>query len=147
MGREAMVRLNSQPAKFDGIRLENCGLVFLSTPHSGTTQADWNDFLVNVSELTIGVRSHEIVEELRSFNPSSVDSGEAFDTMRVKPPFHCFCEAEKTTLFGKHRIVISPPLRLSCAYFVLDSVASVCRLLWAYCRQNSECGSSQNQQV
>ena len=105
VGREAMIRLNTQPAKFDGVKLENCGLLFLSTPHSGTTQADWNELLLNLSEFLLGVRSNEIVHQLQSFNPSSVDSEEAFSTMKFQPPFHCFCEGEKTVLKGKSRTV------------------------------------------
>ncbi len=105
VGREAMWRLNTQAAKFDGIKLENCGLIFLSTPHSGTTQADWNEFLVNLSEFTFGVRSHEIVDELRSFNHSSVDSAENFTAMVPRPPFHCFCEGESTSVGGRNRMV------------------------------------------
>ncbi len=109
-----MVRLNTQPAKFSGIRLEDCGILFLSTPHQGSTQADWNEFLVSLSELTLGVRSHAIVDELRSFNPSSVDSQEAFTTMRVIPPFRCLCESNKTVAAGKSRTVFRPvePQRL-----------------------------------
>lgn len=100
-----MIPLNTQPAKFDGVKLEDCGLLFLSTPHSGTTQADWNEFLLNLSELVLGVRGHEIIHQLQSFNTSSVDSEEAFSTMRVQPPFHCFCEGEKTMVGGKSRTV------------------------------------------
>ena len=100
-----MIRLNTHPAKFDGVRLENCGLLFLSTPHAGTAQADWNEFFLNLSELVLGVRNHEIVHQLQSFNTLFVDSEEAFSTMKVQPPFHCFCEGEKTVLNGKSRIV------------------------------------------
>ncbi|KAL8938801.1 MAG: hypothetical protein Q9216_003701 [Gyalolechia sp. 2 TL-2023] len=81
VAREAMIRLHRYSKNYDGVRLKLCGLVFLSTPHSGTTEADWNQFLSNLSEATLGVRSHAIVDELRSFNPSSVDSEEAFAAM------------------------------------------------------------------
>ncbi len=100
-----MIRLNTQPAKFDGVKLKHCGLLFLSTPHSGTTQADWNEFLLSISELVVGLRNHELIRQLQSFNASSVDSEEAFSTMKVQPPFHCFCEGEKTMVGGKSRTV------------------------------------------
>jgi triacylglycerol esterase/lipase EstA (alpha/beta hydrolase family) len=105
VARQAMIRLNAQQEKFDGIKIGNCGILFLSTPHSGTTQADWNDFLVNLSEMMIGVRSHTIVDELRSFNPSSVDSQEAFT--KIKIPFYCLCEGDKTKVAGKYLTVCS----------------------------------------
>ena len=100
-----MARLHRQPTQFDGIKLENCGLLFLSTPHYGTTEADWNQFLLSLSEITFGVRSHAIIDQLKSFNLTSVDSEEDFATMSVVPPFHCFCEGGKTDVAGKSRIV------------------------------------------
>ena len=105
-----MMRLNTQATKFDGIKLENCGLLFLSTPHFGTTQADWNGFLTNLCELVLGVRSHEIIDQLRSFNHSSVDSVEAFGAMTVAPPFRCLCEGDGTRVGGTYRqvSVLSP---------------------------------------
>ena len=105
VARQAMVRLSTNPKKFDGLTLDRCGLLFLSTPHSGTTQADWNAFLMNVSELTVGVRSHEIVDQLRSFNPASVDSQDAFSAMERAPPLYCLVESEKTSVAGKARTV------------------------------------------
>ena len=105
VARQAMVRLQTQPNKFDGLKLIHCGLLFLSTPHSGTTQADWNNFLMSVSELTIGVRSHAIVDQLRSFNPASVDSEEAFSAMERAPPSYCLVEGEKTKVAGRARTV------------------------------------------
>lgn len=114
VGRHAMLRLNVQPAKFKGIGLEQCGLLFLSTPHSGTTQADWNAFLVSLCELTMGVRSHAIVDQLQSFNPSSVDSEEAFTTMKKIPPYYCLCEGDRTKVLGMNRLV-----RQQSAFFLL----------------------------
>ena len=105
VGRQAMVRLQTHPNKFDGLKLKHCGLLFLSTPHSGTTQADWNTFLMSVSELTIGVRSHAIVDQLRSFNPASVDSEDAFLAMERCPPMYCLVEGEKTKVAGRARTV------------------------------------------
>lgn len=100
-----MIRLHRQASQFEGIKLNMCGLVFLSTPHSGTTEADWNQFLLSISEITLGVRSHAIVDQLKSFNSSSVDSEEEFAAMSTVPPFHCFCEGEKTLIVGKYRTV------------------------------------------
>lgn len=105
--REAMIRLHRHASQFDGIELDMCGLIFLSTPHSGTTEADWNQFLLSLSELTLGVRSNVIVEQLSSFNPFSVDSGEEFAAMVKVPPFHCFCEGVKTAIAGKNRTVVT----------------------------------------
>lgn len=107
VAREAMIRLHHFPKNYDGIALGQCGLVFLSTPHSGTTKADWNQFLMNLSEMTLGVRSHAIVDELRSFNPSSVDSDEAFSSMPKVTPFHCFCEGNRTSVAGTYQQIVT----------------------------------------
>ena len=105
VARQAMIRLSTNPMKFDGLKLDRCGLFFLSTPHSGSTQADWNAFLLNACELTLGVRSHEIIKQLQSSNPSSVDSQDAFSAMIRAPPISCLVEGEKTTVAGKARTV------------------------------------------
>ena len=105
VGREAMIRLHRHAKQFDGIELDLCGLIFLSTPHSGTTQADWNDFLLSLSEITLGVRSHAIIDQLKSFNPASVDGEEEFAAMTSAPPFYCFSEGNKTFVGGKLRLV------------------------------------------
>ncbi|KAI4131528.1 MAG: hypothetical protein LQ338_001162 [Usnochroma carphineum] len=107
VAREAMVRLDRHSRQFDGIELELCGLIFLSTPHSGTTEADWNGFLLILSEMVLGVRPREIVNELKSFNTSSVDSEEDFTAMSDVPPFHCFCEGDKTFVAGKYRQIVT----------------------------------------
>jgi pimeloyl-ACP methyl ester carboxylesterase len=114
VAREAMLRLNSFPDKFDGIKLEKCGLVFLSSPHSGSMEADWNDLLANLLESTIGLRSHDILDQLRPFNHLSVDSSEAFASMKVIPPFHCFVEGNRTKIAGKDRMVGVMTLRHHC---------------------------------
>lgn len=99
-----MIRLDRLPHKFPNIRLENCGLLFLSTPHSGTTEADWNKYLVDIAELTAGLRP-EIINGLRPFNRSSVDSQEHFATMKEIPPFFCLCESNKTKVGPSLRYV------------------------------------------
>ena len=108
VGRQAMIRLHYLPEKFFGITLGKCGLLFLSTPHVGSQQADWSNFLVSVLEVTAGLKSRFIVDELRTLNPSSVDSIEAFRNMKKDkkvPPFICLCEGNKTKKGGKERMV------------------------------------------
>jgi hypothetical protein len=87
-----MVRLNAHPEKYHGIRVENCGLLFLGTPHSGTVQADWNDFVAGIAVL-FGVR-FDVVDSLRSFNGFSVESKEAFGSLPQQPP----CETKLVTI-------------------------------------------------
>ncbi|KAL9595847.1 MAG: hypothetical protein Q9219_006189 [cf. Caloplaca sp. 3 TL-2023] len=105
--RESMIRLHRHSGHFDNIELSKCGMVFLSTPHSGTTEADWNQFLLNLCEITLGVRAHAIVNELKSFNPSAVDSEEEFRAMPKMPPLHCFCEGDRTSVAGAYRLIVT----------------------------------------
>jgi hypothetical protein len=99
-----MIRLNSFSHLFDGINVKQCALLFLSTPHSGSTEADWNRYLVDVAELTFGIRS-KAVDALRSFNPQSTHSCEDFGNMSIQPPYACFYETRATKVMGLNRHV------------------------------------------
>jgi hypothetical protein len=108
VGRQAMIRLHYLPEKFPGITLRKCGLLFLSTPHVGSHEADWSDFLVSILEVAAGLQSKLIVDELRTLSPSSVDSTEAFRSMekdKKVPPFICLCEGNKIKKGGRERMV------------------------------------------
>jgi hypothetical protein len=81
------------------IKLSQFGIVFLATPHSGSTIADWNNFLVATAHAVGGVRT-QAVEKLRSFNPASVWDTSAFLNLDPCPPFHCFAEGRKMRVKG-----------------------------------------------
>ena len=101
---QAMVHLNAHPEKSHGIRVENCGLLFLGTPHSGTVQADWNDFVAGIAVL-FGIR-FDVVDSLRSFNGFGVESKEAFRSLPQQPPYFCLCETKMVTVAaGVSRLV------------------------------------------
>ena len=104
VARLAMAGMHSMPEKFKGLSLEECGMLFLSTPHLGSQEADRSPFLVALGEGLVGLRSG-VVKELQSFNMSSVDNTEIFQAMKVKPAFQCFCESEPTSVLGKSRQV------------------------------------------
>lgn len=82
-----------------GITLSNTGLVFLATPHTGTTRADWGDFLVAVAAVTSGLRKH-VLDSLRAFNPESVWDKKAFLKLEPRPPFKCFAEGRRMKIKG-----------------------------------------------
>jgi hypothetical protein len=100
-----MIRLNADQDDFPGIRVENCGMLFLATPHSGTIQADWNKYLLGLAELG-GVRK-DVLQDLHSFNGFSVESKKAFRKIPAKPPFFCFSETKKVKIAGEYRLVSS----------------------------------------
>ncbi|PVH79970.1 hypothetical protein DL98DRAFT_629699 [Cadophora sp. DSE1049] len=91
------------PHLFDGIKSNLCGLIFLSTPHSGSGEADWNKYLVNVIEIIGGVRADAIVNSLRTFNPLSTCANEDFGNMKISPPYECFYETRETKVAGASR--------------------------------------------
>jgi hypothetical protein len=139
VSREAMIRLHFFPHKFDGIKLENCGLVFLSTPHSGSVEADWNSFLANILESTVGLRTHAIIDQLRPFNPFSVDSSEAFSNMRITPPIFCFVEGDKTHVAGKKRMVCSEYTSFVNILIIVDRHSEFSGPLWPHSGEDTWC--------
>jgi hypothetical protein len=98
-----MIRLNGYPRLFNGIRLNQCAIIFLATPHLGSDLADWNKYLVDLAELIGDVRADAIVSPLRSLNPLSVTANEDFGNMRVHVPYECYYETELTKVAGKNR--------------------------------------------
>jgi hypothetical protein len=108
-----MIRLHQPSEDYMGLDLKFCGLLFLATPHSGTTVADWNIFLVDALEIAAGVRSDAIVKHLQSFNPASVESQNAFAKVRKSnqrkfPVIKCLCESVKTRVGLRHVMVGFP---------------------------------------
>jgi hypothetical protein len=85
-----MARLHLTP-NCENITLSQCAIVFLATPHSGSTKADWSNFLVATAQVIGGVRP-ETVKTLQSFNTASVWDTAAFLNLDPCPPFRCFAE-------------------------------------------------------
>jgi hypothetical protein len=102
-----MIRLNKYTEDFRGIELRNCGLLFVSTPHSGSSEADWNKYIVDIAELFLGVRSDTLVKRLQSFNNWAVEKKREFGNLKPLPPFFCLCEGKKTRVGLKLRTVSS----------------------------------------
>ena len=98
--KQALVMLAQQPKGYPRLSHQNCGALFLSTPHSGSTAADWSGPLLGLAEWAFGLRQREVVERLQSFNDSGVASKEAFAQIHPQPPFECLCEGDRT-LVGK----------------------------------------------
>ncbi|KAF7888617.1 uncharacterized protein EAF02_003158 [Botrytis sinoallii] len=99
VARQAMVELDKygSQSEYNGISPAKCALLFLSTPHSGSLEADWSDFLTDIAQLTMGVRK-EIVKTLGSFNPMSTESQREFMNMNIIPPFDAFFETRVTSV-------------------------------------------------
>ena len=93
-----MIRLKAYPKQHPGIKIEDCGLLFLGTPHSGTTLADWNSFLLGIAAVT-GIRA-DLIKELRSFNGFGVEAKEAFNSIIPRPPYYCICETLGVNIGG-----------------------------------------------
>ncbi|CAJ0552269.1 Ff.00g062480.m01.CDS01 [Fusarium sp. VM40] len=104
VARKAMSQLPTSNVK--GISLSTTGCVFLATPHTGTTRADWGDFLVAVAAVTSGLRQ-DVLNSLRAFNPESVWDKKAFLKLEPRPPFKCFAEARKMKIKGTLQHVVT----------------------------------------
>ncbi|RSL59320.1 hypothetical protein CEP53_005862 [Fusarium sp. AF-6] len=91
--------------RYPGLNISQVGLVFLATPHIGSSIADWNDPAVAAAGIFLGVRS-EIVNALKSFGDSAVEDGSLFLALSPRPPFRCFAEGRKMdTKIGLKHVV------------------------------------------
>lgn len=98
-----MILLYTYPKKYPHIRIEDCGLLFLGTPHSGTTLANWNAFLSGIAAVA-GIRT-DVIDKLRSFNGFGVESKEAFSNIMPCPPHYCLHETRCISIGGKSALV------------------------------------------
>lgn len=101
-----MIQLNNYSQLYENISLKRCALLFLSTPHSGLTEANWNKYLVDIAQLGFGLRSNQVTITLRSHNPQSVNSREEFESLNPKPPYICLYETQSTNIRGLNCQVI-----------------------------------------
>ncbi|KAM0083609.1 hypothetical protein ACKRZS_004194 [Fusarium odoratissimum] len=103
--RKAMARLHPTH-NCQNIKLSQCGIVFLATPHSGSTKADWSNFLVATAHTIGGVRP-ETVKTLQAFNTASVWDTAAFLNIEPCPPFRCFAEGLKMRVKGTNQHIVT----------------------------------------
>ncbi|TVY69839.1 Protein SERAC1 [Fusarium oxysporum f. sp. cubense] len=127
--RKAMARLYPTP-NCQNIKLSQCGIVFLATPHSGSTKADWSSFLVATAHTIGGVRA-ETVKTLQSFNTASVWDTAAFLNLEPCPPFRCFAEGLKMRVKGTNQHIVtqaSATLGKYQAHMIMDvDHSSICK--------------------
>ncbi|KAF5254431.1 hypothetical protein FANTH_689 [Fusarium anthophilum] len=102
---KAMARLHLN-ASCQNIKLPQCGIVFLATPHSGSTKADWSNFIVATAHTIGGVRP-ETVKILESFNTTSVWDTAEFLNLDPCPPFRCFAEGLKMRVKGTKQHIVT----------------------------------------
>jgi len=107
-----MIRLAQFPEEHRGLDLRQCGLLFLSTPHSGSNEASWNKYFRYLGD-AFGLRSDSFSNMLKTFNEQSVQSKEYFGTINPAPPFECLYETRITRIGCIPRRLPSKPARLT----------------------------------
>ncbi|KAL5617889.1 hypothetical protein FOVSG1_000111 [Fusarium oxysporum f. sp. vasinfectum] len=120
-GEKAMARIHLTP-NCQNIKLSQCGILFLATPHSGATKADWSNFLVATAHTIGGVRP-ETVKTLQSFNTASVWDTAAFLNLSPCPPFRCFAEGLRMRVKGTNQHIVtqaSATLGKDQAFMIMD---------------------------
>ncbi|KAF5606142.1 uncharacterized protein FSUBG_6256 [Fusarium subglutinans] len=127
--RKAMAQLHPT-SNYTNITISQCGIVFLATPHSGSTKADWSNFLVATAHTIGGVRP-ETVRILQAFNTASVWDTAAFFDLDPCPPFRCFAEGLKMRVKGTNQHIVtqaSATLGTRQAYMIMDvDHSSICK--------------------
>jgi hypothetical protein len=74
---------------------QGCGILFLGTPHHGSSEADWNPLPRFVAEVLFGFRMEAITNEmLSSFNSHTVKNATIWE--EIPCPFECLVESRKT---------------------------------------------------
>ena len=101
-----MIQLGRDPDQHAGVRLKQCGLLFLATPHSGATAADTNPYLAQLAELA-GFRAVAITRLLETFNNNSVIGKRDFGRLQPAPPYICVYETRLTPV-KLRKIYVSP---------------------------------------
>ena len=100
-----MIRLGEVPGQYEGLDLNQCGLLFLGTPHSGTVGANWNDLLIELAKIGKVGRGRDFTRMLSAFNQESVGAKERFGLLQPVPPFICVYETQRTPVKGTERTV------------------------------------------
>ncbi|KAI9904940.1 hypothetical protein N3K66_001469 [Trichothecium roseum] len=122
--REAMVRLHSAPGSYPSLDVRLCGLLFLSTPHSGSAAADWNSYLVELAQNIGKTRARAVTTLLGSFNDESRKTKERFGLISPAPPYVCLGETRATKVKGS-TVMDTAPTYIQ----VVDYLESVSRKL------------------
>ncbi|KAF5713070.1 hypothetical protein FMUND_8089 [Fusarium mundagurra] len=126
---EAMPQLYPT-SNYENITLSQCGIVFLATPHRGSTKADWSNFLVATAHTIGGVRP-KTVRILQAFNTASVYDTASFFKLIPCPPFQCFAEGLKMRVRGTNQHIVtqaSATLGTRQAHMIMDvDHSSICK--------------------
>jgi hypothetical protein len=83
---------------YECISFDSCGLLFLSTPHSGSPIADLDKYLSYVTGPFLGFRTSAIVNLLQTYSKQSESSRKKFESLDPQPPFFCLSEGRKTKI-------------------------------------------------
>ncbi|KAI0387075.1 hypothetical protein F5Y04DRAFT_242956 [Hypomontagnella monticulosa] len=111
VAREAMLELNRdarlrKSRLYDGLEPQYCGLLFLATPHSGSLIGIWNDYLIQLAQLS-GLRAHDFSQILGAFNGSSRISKRDFGLLDPPIPFECLYETRKMRVGAGKEIIVT----------------------------------------
>ncbi|RYP11187.1 hypothetical protein DL764_000212 [Monosporascus ibericus] len=105
--REAMIQLHDFPGRYQGLGVDQCGLLFLSTPHSGATAADWNDYMLELAEHIGKIRGRDFTQMLGSFNNESRKAKERFGLINPIPPYVCLGETRESSVRGYSKMIVT----------------------------------------
>ncbi|KAI1100332.1 hypothetical protein F4804DRAFT_348598 [Jackrogersella minutella] len=117
VSRLAMSRFQSLPRTFADVPivLDQCGLLFLSTPYYGTEFSGLHRFWSRLVQVVVNVQIDltilDYLDNLETFNLSMSEVMKTWNEMDITPAVRCLCEADKTAVFrsGPDIEVVSLP--------------------------------------
>jgi hypothetical protein len=96
---------------YECISFGSCGLLFLSTPHSGSRLADLDKYLFGVTGPLLRLRTDAIVHLLQTYSKESESSRKKFESLDPQPPFFCLSEGRRTKI-GFMQSEVRPLIRM-----------------------------------
>ena len=79
--KRAMIEASPAKARHVDIFNSACGIVFLATPHRGSSKASIGKMLVNISKVSLRQNKTQLLAELERDNPSLTDLTEDFSRL------------------------------------------------------------------
>ena len=92
----AIIKLTQDQERWEHVKIQKCGIIFLGTPNSGSLAAHRSPALIHLGKVLFGIRPY-LVNVCQVFNNIIAENTAAWKLLgEAAPPYHCFHETEST---------------------------------------------------